>query len=330
MNTYDPSRSSDWKSSRSLARLSGVALSLALAGCDAEFDPGTLVSSLRVLAVQANSPFAAPGDTVRLQALSYDPAARPITWAWAICENPASSSVEGCLADIALAAAASGTSPLIAMGEGQDNLEFTIPANVLDAIAPEARPQALVGVLSVACPGTLDVVTDAGAVNGRENPLPMRCTDAAGNELTLHDYIVGIKRVFLRETDLNQNPVIERITFDGEDWPEDEVKEVDPCDTNEFLFDDCKGKGDHRIAALLTPDSFQTGRDEFERNFEEQLIVQHYATDGIFKDEVRVGQASETSWVARSGAAGSEVTVWFVARDDRGGVSWATRRVRAR
>lgn len=306
--------------------VSSFAALLALQGCGAELDPGTQVQSLRVLAVQADTPFASPGDTVRLQALSHDPFDRPITWAWATCENPASSSVEGCLIDIAQDAAASGASPLISMGEGQDSIDITLPANVLDDVSTPARPQALVGVLSIACPGTLELVTDPTT----ESPLPFRCTAPEGNELSLHDYVVGIKRIFLRETDTNDNPVIESVTFDGEDWPEGEVKEVDACDTDEFTFDDCEGEIDHRVAAVLSPGSFQTGVDEFGRDFTEQLIVQHYTTDGIFKDEVRIGQDSETQWVARSGSAGTEQTLWFVARDDRGGVTWAERRVRVR
>src|SRR5262245_6584271 len=66
-------------SSRSLlAALLGL---LALSACDAEFDPGSQVSSLRVLAVRADTPFVHPGDTVRLQALSHDPEGRALSWA---------------------------------------------------------------------------------------------------------------------------------------------------------------------------------------------------------------------------------------------------------
>src|SRR5512147_709423 len=74
---------------------------LALAGCEAEFDPGSNVSSLRVLSVQADSPYAAPGETVRFEAQSYDPEGRDLEWAWVACETPASGSVDGCLAAIA-------------------------------------------------------------------------------------------------------------------------------------------------------------------------------------------------------------------------------------
>ena len=310
------------------AVLLSVASLLALAGCDAEFDPGSNVSSLRVLSVQADNPYAAPGETVRFEATIHDPAGRDIEWAWVACETPASSSVEGCLGEIAETAAATGNVPLLASGVGQNSVELAIPEDVLDGIPVEARPSVFSGVLSIACPGSLDLDVAAAAASG--SLLPFRCTDPSGAELGLHDAIAGVKRVYVRQTDRNLNPVIANVSFDGEPWAEDDVKEVDSCDTDDFSFDDCKGKGEHRIAANLTPESFEAGVDEFGRDFSEELIVQHYATEGIFEDEIRVGELPETRWVARRSASGQELRLWFVARDDRGGVTWAERKVTVR
>ena len=134
----------------------------------------------------------------------------------------------------------------------------------------------------------------------------------------------------MRETDRNQNPIITGVTFDGEPWVEGDVKEVDSCDVDDFTFDDCKGKGDHRVSAQLAPESFESGVDEFGRDFSEELIVQHYATEGIFEFEVRIGELPETRWVARRSASGQELRLWFVARDDRGGAALTERRVRVR
>jgi len=308
----------------SLALSSLALLVLALAGCEEEFDPGSNVSSLRVLAIQADNPFAAPGETVRLQATSYDPAGREVTWAWLECSNPASSSVDGCLADIGQATLDTGALPLLATGPGLDGIDLAISPSALDELPVEARPNALTGVLAIACPGSLDLASSTST------GWPFRCTDASGVELDLHDSVAGVKRVFIRSSDRNQNPTIGSVTFDGELWAADDVKEVDACATDEFVFDDCEGKGDHRIAAVLDPPSFEAGSDEFGREFAEQLIVQHYATDAIFEDEVRVGEQPETRFVARQSASGQELRVWFVARDDRGGVSTAERRVRVR
>ena len=49
----------------------------ALTGCeDNDFDPGSRVTSLRVLAQQADNPYARPGEAIHLTSLSHDPAER--------------------------------------------------------------------------------------------------------------------------------------------------------------------------------------------------------------------------------------------------------------
>src|SRR5690349_24975049 len=84
---------------------SALVVALSLAGC-AQFDPGSRVTSLRVLAVQADRPYAQPGETVHLDALSHDPQGRETTWAWATCVNPASALLEDCLAQLSVSAGA--------------------------------------------------------------------------------------------------------------------------------------------------------------------------------------------------------------------------------
>ncbi len=295
-----------------------------LLGCEAEFDPASHVDSLRVFAVQADRPFAAPGQNVALTALSYDPEGRPMDWAWGVCENPEAATVEACIQKFVAVAEAEGAPPLIAMGEGQDSAQFTVPAAVLEALPAEARSQATVGVLSVACPGVIDL--DLG-----DKSMPFHCLDRDDSRsLGLDEFVVGLKRIFVRGSDVNQNPEIEQVLFDGQDWPADEVKEVDSCSTDGFDYTVCSGSALHRVAARVTKTSLESGRDEFSREFSEQVVIQHYATEGIFEGEVRLASDPETGWVARRRASGSEIRLWFVAHDDRGGVSWTERRVRVR
>src|SRR5262245_57848745 len=71
-------------------------------------EPAARVVSFRVLAEQADAPYAAPGETVQLSSLSYDPQGRAVTWAWASCVNPSSSSVDGCFEKLAEETEASG------------------------------------------------------------------------------------------------------------------------------------------------------------------------------------------------------------------------------
>src|SRR5688572_23579045 len=206
-----------------------------------DFDPGSRVTSLRVLAMQADLPYAAPGETVQLSTLSVDPAGRPLTWAWAACVTPASSELFACFEKIALDTAA-GEPPLIGEDATGDSVSFTVPPDLLERLPEAARPAALIGVLAITCPGPITL--DAAA-----RPLPIRCSEeGTGRELPLEEYVVGIKRVFVRQADRNQNPVIERITFDGEDWAEDDVKEVDACSKDSNTYDDCKSVG-HQVAA---------------------------------------------------------------------------------
>jgi hypothetical protein len=292
--------------------------------CVEPMDPASRVVSFRVLAEQADAPYAAAGETVQITTLSHDPQARPVSWAWASCVNPSSSSIEGCVEKIAEDSAATGTFPLLAMGEGLDSLSFPVPGDVLDAVPDAARPAASVGVLSAACPGTLTL--EQGPAG-----LPFRCVDvASGEELGLDEFVIGLKRISLRSTDRNQNPDIASVTFDGADWPATEIKEVGYCDSDDNDYAACSKGNKHQLAAQPSADSFESGTDEFGRPFEEQVIVQYFATEGIFENEIRIGREPKTGFVARKAASGQELRLWFVTRDDRGGVSWTERRVQVR
>lgn len=294
-------------------------LLLPLAACNEALEPGAKVDSIRVLAEQVDEPYAHPGETVQLTSLSFDPQGRTINWAWASCVNPDSSDLQGCLAKIA--ESPNPDDAVFAMGAGTDSAALTIPTDAIDSLPPAARGAATVGVMSVACPGDLSFGAGPGG-------LPTRCQESGtGRDMELDEFIVGFKRVTVRNTDRNQNPVITGITFDGADWPATEIKEVGSCDTGDFEYGTCADKHKHQLAALVSPDSFEKGKDELGRDFEEQLVIQHYATEGIFEFEVRTGNSPKTGWVARKRASGQTLTLWFVARDDRGGVAWTQRQV---
>ncbi len=305
----------------SLFRVSALisALGLTSIACDEALEPGAKVDSFRVLAERVDQPFARPGETVRLTSLSYDPESRPVTWAWAACVNPASAGLDGCLAEIA--SLPDPEAAVFAFGAGQSEVELTIPETALSSLPAPARAAASVGVVSAACPGDLSLGEGAGG-------LPFRCQEpASGRDLELDEMIVGLKRITVRDSDRNQNPIIERVTFDGVEWPEDEIKQVGYCDVSDFTYDDCPDRHKHQLDARVAAESFERGTDEHGRAFEEQLIVQYYATEGIFENEVKTGEQSKNGWVARKSASGQTLRLWFVARDNRGGVTWTARRV---
>jgi hypothetical protein len=286
-----------------------------LVACGETPDPPSRVTSLRVIAQSMDRPYAAPGESVQVQSLVHDPEGRPMNWAWATCLNPSSADVPGCIQKIA----ESGT-PLLAMGEGLDTISATVPEDALSSLPIEVRSSATLGVLSVACPGALDIETSSTG-------LPFRCTESnSGRELGLDEFVVGVKRVVVRSSDRNDNPAIARITFDGAEWAEDDVPTVRACAEGGNDFSGCAEALQHRVAAEVTPESFERGKTEFGEPFEEQLVVQYFASEGIFASDSRIAKNPTDKWVPRKQAAGTDVTFWLVVRDNRGGVTWATRR----
>jgi hypothetical protein len=337
-----------------LAPYAVVAASLLAIGCGGDFDPGSRITDLRVLAVAADKSFggepaagqayATPGEKVNLQALWYAPAEdkRTRMWVWAYCVNPSATTVLGCMQKIAedLRAGKDPATFISVPAKDKDTHSVVIPSDALEDLPEEARKNSTVGILTIVCPGDLNIASVRDIEKGS---IPIQCretVDAAGNPsnrvLEITDFVVGIKRIFVRTKDRNANPAIAKVTWDGADWPIEDVKEVSACETDENRFDRCDGAEQHEVRITLADASFEKGTDEFGTDFEEQLIAQFYATEGLFEDEVRVGGDARSKWVARAKAKGAgfgdkpPLTMWLVARDNRGGVAWVERKVKVR
>lgn len=282
-------------------------------GCGADFEPGSRVSSPRILALQADKPFARPGEDVALTLLAANPDEEPLEWAWATCTLPASSTVDDCIEAL--------DNDLEPFDPEAGELHVAIPDDVLDGIPEGLKPSALIGVIVVACPGQLE--------DGETLGVPVRCVDEQGRARSIDDLEVGIKRIMLREHDRNDNPAILEITWDGEPWDEDEVQEAELCEEDTIAIDDCSDSLQHHLHVTTT--EREASRDEFGGDFTEQVIVQLYSTHGLFRDQVRIAEDADTYWVAQPNETESNIaTLWFITRDDRGGVSWTTRTVSLR
>lgn len=306
----------------SFARLApSLVVAASLAACGADFDPASRVVGTRVLAVQADRPYARPGEKVTLSALAYDTQGRALEWGWTTCVDPLSTAVTACLLKIG-EDTARGAPPPFQAGTAS-TVAVDVPADAISRLPEGARGSAYLGVLIVTCPGHIDLT-------GKTGEVPLACIDASGRALALEEFEIGVKRVFLRAQDRNANPEIASVTWDGAPWAEGDVKEVSPCaSTTENRYDRCDGEK-HALAAHVAQQSYERGVDETGVEFTEDLVIQHYATEGIFEYDARVATAPTSGWVARGGASGKTVTLWLVARDNRGGVSWATRQVRVR
>jgi hypothetical protein len=259
---------------------------LTLFACAGDFDPGSRVTKLRLLAMQASQPYAHPGEEVKLEALAVDPLSRTISWAFATCVDPASSGVEDCVR------AAGKLTP------GSPTFDVRVPDGA----------KTFVGVVVVACPGTIS--------EGVTQSIPIACI-SGGRALRLDEFEIGVKRIFV-SNERNANPTITSVTFDGTPWAEGEVREVDACATEGNRIKECKDGDEHAISVTAGVES------------NEQTVIEYYATEGLFEDEVRIADSPQTKWAARSQSVGKNVTMFFVVRDSRGGVSWTTREVHVR
>ena len=304
-------------------------VAITVAACRATFDPGTRVTDFRLLAVAVDKPYAAPGEEVTATTLTVEPFGRPVTYAWTTCVNPADSTVNACLAALQ-AASAAGRPPEIVQGQDRASFTWKVPSDALSSLPERARSAATAGIVTVACPGTLLIARPGEAPSGG---LPFTCIEApSGAALPYERFVVSVKRVFLRANDRNANPRLDAFSWDGAPWPESEVRETVACSNDTNVFGDCKGGEEHVIVASPSPGAVESGVDEYGVPFTEAAVVQYYASEGTFEFEARTVETASlgTKWVARASARGKEVTMWFVIRDNRGGVSWTTRRVRVR
>jgi len=276
-----------------------VGLACALGCASDEFVPVSVVDSLRVLAVRADKPIAAPGETVHLEALVADPHDRTPKMAWSSCINPGSEEVTAC-------ADAAGPFAL-----GATTRDYTVPSDAL-ATRPSDAPIGVAGILFAACAG--DVAFE------RTPTAPVRCIDN-GRDVGRDGFMWGEKRIIVAAGVRNQNPKIAEVRFDGAAWDPASPPMIASC--NGKTVDDC---GDvHTIEVVATPDSAEPYGQ-----FTEDLVAFYFVSGGRVADDFarEEGGAFKTKIAAAGVASGTKVRVWFVLRDDRGGVDWQERAYR--
>jgi len=234
-----------------------------------------------------------------------------------------------------------------------DGVEYsvTMPEDIVTRRTPPASgpTYGIAYVFFAACAGTF-VPADLSGYQGYSPDqgisLPLLCLDAAGNAQGADSFAVGYTQIYVfADGRQNANPPIEGITFDGVDMSEDltAIPVVPPCALTdaERKGQGCSSEGlsacQGYLLNALIPDvaELNPGATDIDGNPLREIVwVDYFADGGDFGSELMLvsdardgyQQSHDSQWYPP--AEPGLVSIWAVARDQRGGSSVVRRFVR--
>ena len=341
-------------------RLLSLALAaLALGACGDDLDRPSELRTLRVLAVRADAPFAAPGSSPRLTMALVDAAPgalrngspRRVQVAWlGGCDNPRDDA-RGACGDALRAAAARlsdddlaaeqvppGAEGVVGFGE-----EFVagIREDLIDTHPPvpgAALPYGLTFVHFAACGGELRKAPEGEA-------FPLRCVDpSTGDALGAEDFVTGYFPLWAYRELRNENPRVEQGKLLPGDPSGASCAGGAPCPAGEGCgaggrclreVPRCEEDGADACPAVVVrpridPSSAEPGETASLVGPDappENLWVAYFARRGRMEADARFAHDGDLGWIEhqtawRAPREPGEVRLWAVVRDNRGGVTW--------
>lgn len=329
--------------------LSATVYAVAGAGCSAGFDPPGKLNTLRILSVEADKPYAQPGETVTFKMNlvdALDPAnPRPIQIVWiGGCFDPVGDQYFGCYEQLAqtLSLLESGAPPppgTIAAGIGLDTFQLPIPEDIVTRRPPPAAgPYAGTSfVFFLACAGNIKPIPPEGT--SIAGSFPIGCFDNDGNRLGPESSVTGYTQIFsFDDGRTNANPPITSLEIEDQAVSEDlaQAPHVKACSIS---------AEDRRQAGCAKQDPFElcttyavridVPDDVAERDPDglgpngeplfEGAWVSYFADGGDFDADTKLVadptegyvDKQEVTWVPPSEPGAYDL--WAVLRDSRGG-----------
>jgi hypothetical protein len=295
------------------------------------FDPASKITGLRVLAVQKDPAYPAPGESVSLKLLYWDGKSsqnggRDIQICFFGCINPPADLYFNCFAQIAqlrsfptctIVNASSGAGGPVdasvgpdapvasdagagpdagAAGEGPVQLQtFKIPDDIISSRPPppSGAPYGLAFVLYTVCAGHLGPRAQANA-----NDLPLGCFDDNGQALGPDDFVPGYSTLYVYPDRRNDNPLVNDLLFNGHSTAgSTDLGDDDPSIARVPLCPGADCEIDFRVDVARSSAQIDTG--SFGLNGEqllEQLWVDFYSTRGEFTKPLRLINDATSGW----------------------------------
>jgi hypothetical protein len=296
--------------------------------CGTTFDPPSDINSVRILAIQANPPYALPGTTVQLQILAFDGRqvqTEPMTVAWfpQACFDPPDEAYFACYAALPqLFTPGENVTSLLTPGP---SFSFQMPADVITdhSSTLTSDPYGVGLVFAVACAGQ---VRYTGVATSNISANPFGCFDSNGVALDANSFVLAYGLVYSFTDRTNANPVITNLTFAGN--PVDPVAGITVTHCTSSTAARCPTTP---IDTVVPPSSQELDPGSLDANgnpLKEEIWVDYYASGGtlgsgtviLYSPTTGQVQPSPTNYAAPPVAG--EFLLWAVVHDDRGGVSW--------
>lgn len=324
---------------RSVIPLGIVAVVATSIACGGDLPSASLVDGVRILATQADLPYAKPGERVSLQALAVDGRAdRPqpmrVFWLPAPCMNPSGDDYFACYPAFAKTYPP-GVDLSGALTPG-DGFSFTMPADAIATAqshpgAPD--PYGIAFVFLVACAGTVEYVPIDPDAQG-PTTTPFGCFDASHTALGASDFVFAFTRVYAYADRRNANPVIDAVTYGG--TTVDPAQGISVAHCTASSESSCPSTDVDTVVPdsswELDPGSLNASGGEVR----EAIWVDYYAAAGSFANDsvllfdANSGRVASTADGYAAPTSPGAQTMWVVVHDTRGGASWVTLPVGAR
>jgi hypothetical protein len=303
----------------------------AASACGPTFDPPSLVESVRILATQADEPYAKPGETVTLRVLAVDGRRNPtrpmrVFWLPDVCLNPADDDYWQCYPSFA-ARLPRGVDLSTTLVAG-DTFAFPMPADAI-ATAPSRPsgndPFGTVFAFVVACAGQVEYVPPEPGTES-DAATPFGCFDEAHHVLGADDFVFGFKRVFAFADRRNANPEMGALTYGGAPVDAAVGLTMPHCTASDEKSCNATSVEVQVPDASWEVDPGNVGADGSAAH--ETIWVDYYATGGRFDKDTKqlfdayAGRATATGDGFDPPLAAGAGTLWAVVHDNRGGASW--------